>query len=257
MGPEPALMGPEPALPAKGLLLHIVRSKLVSQETTMATTYVCVGASMEPGTVHRRARRRPRRIFQPIIEAQRLCSYWLKRADRRLSSTFARELKWHGIIASEWAALREMYRPGRSCPVALATALGMTKGGASKLLDRLVKKGLARKELSEFDRRYRPAKLTKRGRDLVPYLAMRDDSIDRGFFPKEKLRYNLMRALKRVAHAPRKEWADVWHIPRPKASSVNVDFYFYSPGTPPPPSAVASNASNSSDDSSRNWPLDK
>jgi len=210
---------------------------------------------MEPGTARSGARRRPKRIFQPIVEAQWLCSYWLKRADRRLSRSFARELKDRGIIASEWAALREMYRPGRSCTVALATALGMTKGGASKVLARLVRKGLARREASEFDRRYRPAKLTKRGRNLVPYLAIFDDGIDREFFPKEKLRYNLMRALKRVVHAPRKERENIWHPGRSSASSLNTAFYY--PGTAPPPSAVASNASNSSDESSRNRPRDR
>jgi DNA-binding MarR family transcriptional regulator len=216
---------------------------------------------MEPGFARTDACPRRENIFPPICEAQRLCSYWLKHAGRRLSSSFAGELKQRGIIASEWAALREMYRPGRSSPCALATALGMTKGGASKLLDRLVRKGFASKEVSEFDRRYRPAKLTECGRDLVWHLAMLDISIECEFFPKEHLRYSLMHALERIVYAPRNEPVDMWNLPRSKASSVNNAFYypgtFHYPRTTPSPAAVASNASNSSDDSSRNWPRDR
>ncbi|MFL6605131.1 MAG: MarR family transcriptional regulator [Steroidobacteraceae bacterium] len=154
-----------------------------------------------------------------------------------------------------------MYRPGRSSPVALAMALGMTKGGASKLLDRLVRKGFATKEVSEFDRRYRPAKLTKRGRDLVSHLAVRDISIECEFFPKEHMRHSLMHALKRIVHARLNEHVDIWSLPRSKASSFKGALYypsiFHYPGTAPPPWAVASNASNSSDDSSRNRPRDR
>jgi DNA-binding MarR family transcriptional regulator len=204
---------------------------------------------------HRRPRRR---TLEPITEAQWLCNYWVNRADRRVSSHFARTLKVYGLIGSEWAAMREMYRPGRTSSVGLAPAIGMTKGGASKLIDRLVKKGFARRNVGELDRRCRPVGLTKRGKDLVVYLADREEEIDREFFPKEKLRHNLMRALKRVVYAGRNERVNTWLAPRimgsyrePPARRV------YSTSAAPPPSAVASNASNSSDDSSRNLPRDK
>jgi DNA-binding MarR family transcriptional regulator len=200
------------------------------------------------------AHRRPSWTWDPITGAQWLCSYWLKRAHKRVSSSFARKLKAYDLIASEWAALREMYRPGRTSPVALATALGMTKGGASKLVDRLVRKGFARKEIGESDRRYRPVVLTGRGKNLVPDLAMCEEDIDRQYFPKEKRRFYLTRALKRVVHAP-PEPVYVWDVPGWKPPSA--ENARYAPDAAPPPSAVASNASNSSDDSSRNLPRDK
>ena len=92
---------------------------------------------MERRSTHFRGRGLVRTTWQPITQAQWLGSYWLKRADRRISTSFAVDLKAWGIIASEWAALREMYRPGRNSSLGLATAIGMTKGGASKLVDRL------------------------------------------------------------------------------------------------------------------------
>jgi DNA-binding MarR family transcriptional regulator len=199
--------------------------------------------------------RRRRRTWQPILEAQWLCGYWLKRADRRVSNSFAGYLKGSGLIASEWAALREMYGPGRTSSISLASAIGMTKGGASKLIDRLVRKGFASRKVGEFDRRCRPVRLTRRGRTLVPYLAMLEEVTDGDFFPKEKLRYNLMRALKRVVHAGRNERVNVWQWPRSKHFSM--ERACYSSGAAPRPSAVASSASNSSDDSSRNRPRDK
>jgi DNA-binding MarR family transcriptional regulator len=219
-----------------------------------------VGARMERRTsCLGNRRRRTRRPFEPITEAQWLCNYWVKRADRRVSSHFAQTLKVYGLIASEWAAMGEMYRPGRTSSLALAPAIGMTKGGASKLIDRLVRKGFARRKVGEFDRRCRPVGLTKRGKNLVVYLASREEEIDREFFPKEKLRYNLMRALKRVVHGEQTERVNVWLAPRTMASSYRErpEYRFYSASVDPPPSAVNNNASNSSGDSSRNLPRDK
>jgi DNA-binding MarR family transcriptional regulator len=191
-----------------------------------------VGDRME-GMFNRRGefrrRRRRRRTFEPITEAQWLCNYWVKRADRRVSSRLADTLKVYGLIASEWAAMHEMYKPGRTSSLGLAPAIGMTKGGASKLVDRLVKKGFAKRSVGELDRRCRPVRLTKRGRDLVVYLARREEDIDREFFPKEKLRHNLMRALKRVVFAGRNERVNVWLAPRSVMSSYRRAFWLESP----------------------------
>jgi DNA-binding MarR family transcriptional regulator len=180
---------------------------------------------MERGSGHRGGHRRRRRTWEPILEAQWLCSYWLKRADRRVSSTFARELKGSGLIASEWAALREMYGPGRTSSVGLAPAIGMTKGGASKLIDRLVRKGLVTRSVGKLDRRCRPVRLTYGARALVRYLAMLDEVNDRdffpqNFFPQKKLRHKstsgLIRELQRVVYAGRNECVDLWRWPRSK-----------------------------------------
>jgi DNA-binding MarR family transcriptional regulator len=208
---------------------------------------------MENGYSRPGARRRRGRTWEFIGEAQFLCSYWLNRAERRVSSIFARKLKDWDLIPSEWAALREMYRPGRTSSVSLAPVIGMTKGGASKVIDRLVRKGFARRSVGELDRRCRPVQLTRRGRHLVVRLAVLADIHDREFFPNVNLRHHLIRVLKRVvARARQREWADR-HASisasmvqaKPNARPENV---FYYPGAAPPPSAAKSTAPDAWDD---------
>jgi DNA-binding MarR family transcriptional regulator len=163
---------------------------------------------MERGNIWPGARRRRRRIWEPIGEAQFLCTYWLNRAETRISSHFTRELKGWGLIPSEWAAMREMYRPGRASSLSLAAAIGMTKGGASKVIDRLVRKGLASRSIGKLDRRCRPVRLTRVGKNIVVLLAILADRHDSEFFHKPNLRHHLMRALKRVViHARQKDIA--------------------------------------------------
>lgn len=158
---------------------------------------------MERGSTCFGARRRPRRTWEPISAAQSHFGYWVKRAELRVSAGLARKLEEWSIIPSEWAALREMYRPGRTSPIALARAIGMSKGGASKLIDRLVKKGFARKRVGRFDRRCRAVGLTRLGKGVVPHLAMLEDHSDSEFFGKlrAKARHYLVEALMRVAFA--------------------------------------------------------
>jgi hypothetical protein len=60
------------------------------------------------------------RTWEPIGELQTRFSHWLKRAEAQVSSNFAKQVKGLGIIPSEWAALRHMYPPGRTCSLALA-----------------------------------------------------------------------------------------------------------------------------------------
>jgi DNA-binding MarR family transcriptional regulator len=149
-----------------------------------------------------------------ITQAQSLCSYWLKRADRHVSSSFARHLKACRLVASEWAAIRQLYGTIRLSPVEIARAIGMTKGGASKLVDRLVKKGLARKTVGEFDRRCRAVELTEPGQDLVLRFARFVDKTDCEIFGNLKRRRRLLGTLKRVVHTRRqKERVDIWHVP--------------------------------------------
>jgi DNA-binding MarR family transcriptional regulator len=160
-------------------------------------------------------RRRLEGTWEPIGELQTFFSHWLNRAEAQVAKKFARQVKELGIIPSEWAALRHMYRPGRTCSLALAEAIGMSKGGASKLIGRLVKKGLATREVGELDRRCRPVGLTTMGKRLVPLLALLAQDNDSKFFGKlpKKIRHSLMKALRRVAFAHRITRVDLWRFP--------------------------------------------
>ena len=182
---------------------------------------------MEAGSSRTGAHRRQSKAWKRITQAQSLCSYWLKRADRHVSSSFARHLKACRLVASEWEAIRQLYgQPIRLSPVEIARAIGMTKGGASKLVDRLVKKGLAKKTVGEFDRRCRAVELTEIGKDLVVRFAKFVTKTDGEIFGNRNRRRRLLRTLKRVVHTRRhEERVDMWHLPRSRASVLRARAY--------------------------------
>lgn len=133
----------------------------------------------EPGS---EPNQHPPLTWEPIQPLQSHLYYSVRRTDRSFAKSFDRLLKRVGIIASEWAALRELYRPQRWSPVELGAAIGMSKGGGSKLVSRLVAKGLVLKETHDFDRRFRSIGLTPQGRALVVFLAPLVKATDREFF---------------------------------------------------------------------------
>jgi DNA-binding MarR family transcriptional regulator len=153
-----------------------------------------------------------RQPWRDIHSPQAHINYWLKLAETRFSTTFGRELKEWDLIASEWAALRELYRPTPLSALDVGRALGMSKGGASKLIDRLVDKGLVEKKIVQSDRRFRAVSLTPSGRAIVPSLAQAEVTTHGQFFrllhPKERV--GLMLALQRTLGAENKDYMDQW-----------------------------------------------
>jgi len=121
-------------------------------------------------------------VWQPISPASSYLSYRLRDANRTFTGNFSRFLQETGIIASEWTALRKLYGPQWWSPVELGSAIGMSKGGASKLVSRLVAKGLAVKHKQEFDRRFTSVGLTRQGRELVVFLAALEKDTEREYF---------------------------------------------------------------------------
>jgi DNA-binding MarR family transcriptional regulator len=150
--------------------------------------------------------------WREIYSPQSHINYWLKLAETRFSRKFSRKLEQWGLIASEWAALRELYRPTPISPLGVGRAIGMSKGGASKLIDRLVKKGLVTKKISQFDRRHRAVQLTQYGRDIVPSLAYSEQLASGRFFRRLRVkgRQRLMEALQRTLGAEEKDYMDQW-----------------------------------------------
>ncbi|MEO7692209.1 MAG: MarR family winged helix-turn-helix transcriptional regulator [Sphingomonas sp.] len=86
------------------------------------------------------------------------------------------------VTAAEWVLLRMIYAHDVGAPNRLARDLGMTKGAISKLVDRLVGKGLAVKAQMASDRRHQDVWLTPAGRALVPELAALADANDAEYF---------------------------------------------------------------------------
>jgi DNA-binding MarR family transcriptional regulator len=91
-------------------------------------------------------------------------------------------LEDQGVTVAEWVVIRQMFELGESAPSLVAESIGMTRGAVSKLIDRLIDKGLVSRESASGDRRYQKVALTDAGFKLTPKLAEIADSNDSKFF---------------------------------------------------------------------------
>lgn len=128
--------------------------------------------------------------------------YHLRVVSNAVSHSFARKLAASDVTVAEWVILREMYAGDeKTSPSAVAGLTGLTRGAVSKLIDRLLKKGLLTRTGSAGDRRYQEIRLTSNAIALVPKLASIADENDEGFFsilPRAE-RKNLMDTLVKLA----------------------------------------------------------
>lgn len=108
--------------------------------------------------------------------------YWLRFVSNHVSQAFATKLAGRGVTIAEWVVLRELYDRDVLAPSTLADMLNMTRGGVSKLVDRLCTKSLVTRDAGAGDQRYQQLRLTDAGRELVPELAALADQNDAEFF---------------------------------------------------------------------------
>ena len=108
--------------------------------------------------------------------------YWLRYVSNHVSHAFARKIEAQGVTVAEWVLLREMLDAEAANPSQLADRIGMTRGGVSKLVERLCRKKLVVRSSSGGDRRYQTVELTAAGKRLVPVLARLADENDHEFF---------------------------------------------------------------------------
>jgi len=125
-----------------------------------------------------------------VSELEEHVGYWLRFVSNHVSHAFSRKVEGQGVTVAEWVLLRKMLDAGTANPSQLAESVGMTRGTVSKLVERLSRKKLAVRSLSQGDRRYQTVELTTAGKRLVPILAQLADENDREFFghlePDEK-----------------------------------------------------------------------
>ena len=117
-----------------------------------------------------------------VSELRSHVGFWLRFVSNHVSQAFARKLLHSGVTAAEWVVLREMYDRPEMSPGLLADLTGMTRGAASKLMDRLFARKLVTRQERADDRRYQDIELTPAGRRLVPVLAAIADRNDEEFF---------------------------------------------------------------------------
>jgi DNA-binding MarR family transcriptional regulator len=119
----------------------------------------------------------------PIVsDLKKHVGFWLRFVSSHVSQAFAVKLLASGVTVAEWVVMREMYDDEESSPSVLAERIGMTRGGVSKLVDRLVSKNLITRRERDDDRRFQSIALTAAGRRLVPRLAALADQNDEEFF---------------------------------------------------------------------------
>jgi MarR family transcriptional regulator, transcriptional regulator for hemolysin len=109
--------------------------------------------------------------------------YWLRVVSNAVSHAFAKQLATAGVTLAEWVILREMYSGNQTTsPSVVADMTGLTRGAVSKLIERLLQKGLVTRAEAALDRRYQEIQLTAAGTKLVPKLASIADDNDERFF---------------------------------------------------------------------------
>jgi DNA-binding MarR family transcriptional regulator len=115
---------------------------------------------------------------KPVPELTDHLGYWLRLLSNHVSHGFARKVAGEGVTVAEWAMMRVMYGEGPLAPSRVAELMGMTRGAVTRLADRLIAKGLMRREASETDGRAQTLRLTAKAERLVPGLAALADRND-------------------------------------------------------------------------------
>jgi DNA-binding MarR family transcriptional regulator len=95
---------------------------------------------------------------------------------RRVSAAYGRFLRPHGIDFSEYVLLwaLRLHHPRRPAMSELRGRVVMSSGGIALAVNRLERKGLARRRAADHDRRAVLIELTAKGRRLIDALMVED-----------------------------------------------------------------------------------
>ncbi len=108
--------------------------------------------------------------------------YWLRCLSNLVSRGFAERLEKHDVSVAQWVVLRCLYDAGETSLKELAELVGVDNGALSRMLERMLQKGLVHREADLEDRRAVRIRLTDAGRKLVPVLAREANRNDEAFF---------------------------------------------------------------------------
>ena len=107
--------------------------------------------------------------------------YWLRCLSNLVSSTFAERLAERDISVAQWVVLRTLYDQRDVTLNEAAEQVGVDKSSLSRMVERLVQKGLLIRA-EGGDRRSVGLTLTPAAMKLVPQLAKLADENDAAFF---------------------------------------------------------------------------
>ncbi len=108
--------------------------------------------------------------------------YWLRTLSNHVSKTFAARLEKHAVSVPQWVVLRTLFERGACSQRELLKDIAGDKGALSRMIERLVERGLVSQRQNEKSRREVIVTLTTPGRKLVPLLAKEADANDAAFF---------------------------------------------------------------------------
>lgn len=108
--------------------------------------------------------------------------YWLRRLSDQVHTGFERAIARRGVTVAQWTVLIAIYRGDATTPREVARFVDVDGGAVTRLVDRLVAKGLIARQADPSDRRSIRLVLTDRGRELTPELAAIADRNDAAFF---------------------------------------------------------------------------
>lgn len=121
-------------------------------------------------------------VFEPSHLKSHI-GYRLRIVSNAVSHSFAKKLATKDVTVAEWVILREMYsKKENTSPSTVSEITGLTRGAVSKLIDRLLHKGLVTRTEATEDRRYQDIRLTAKAIKLVPKLSLIADENDEVFF---------------------------------------------------------------------------
>jgi DNA-binding MarR family transcriptional regulator len=108
--------------------------------------------------------------------------YWLRCLSNLVSHGFAKRLEKHDVSVPQWVVLRCLYDTENTSLNELASTIGVDNGALSRMVERLLQKGLVVRETDPANRRTIRLRLTDAGKALVPVLANEADQNDKAFF---------------------------------------------------------------------------
>jgi DNA-binding MarR family transcriptional regulator len=97
--------------------------------------------------------------------------YWMRQVSNHVSRAFADKLAAKGFTVVEWVLLRVLYGRDPLPPSRVASEMGVTRGGITKLADRLIARGLVMRASDPSDGRAQTLALTAKAARVVPELA--------------------------------------------------------------------------------------
>jgi len=108
--------------------------------------------------------------------------YWLRRVSNAVSGGFATKLAALDVSVAEWVFMRLLYKRAPIPPSQVAEVMALTRGGVTKIADRLINKGYLAREDDPEDGRGQRLKLTAKGNQIVPKLAALADKNEAEYF---------------------------------------------------------------------------